>query len=199
MSKFKFGMVPAAVALLVAAGSASAAVVNVTANVQAVACTIAVSKTDINLGSYIPAHFAGATVNATTGAVTPVANSQQDFSVELKDCAGTPEAEAAASVKISGPVVAGSSDRIFNKVTSNVGAVVSLGNAGAVDFTAIQNGQKVEIAKAAPATPAPGPQLTDYNNKSIVMRVGLATTAADVATVQTGLIDAPITLDFMYN
>lgn len=178
MSKFKFAMMPAAVALLVAAGSVNAAenaVVTITANIQSMACTVSASNTNIDLGTYVAADV------LTTGVATP--NSVREFSLTLTDCSSAPQANNKAQILVAGNVLGGQK-RIFNDDTmSNVGITLDNG------ANPVLVGDKILVATA----PATSMALTDFQGKSVKLKTGLVATSL----ANTGLVSAPITFSFI--
>ena len=186
MRKSIFSLAPAAVILLAAGNYAHAATnaqLTITANVVASTCDVSLSTSNLDLGNYSPKDFKAA------GAAKPIAASQKTFTVGLSGCE-TPEAGATAGVTVSGQTLAGNPN-IFNASGTNAGVMLSIVDAADTYFT---NGQKLELAKAGETAPT---DASDFNGKTMSLKVGLASASAD--NVDIGAVSAPILFSFAYN
>lgn len=161
--------------------ASSNAQLTVTANIVQKTCDVSISTPNIDLGNYSPAQFKEA------GVAKPISESVRNFILGLSNC-DIPLAKGdVASLTVTGQTIPGF-DTIFN--SNNMNAGVMLNEAGKDTF--IANGQKIEVATAGET-----PSESDFNNKTLNMQVGLASTSLD--NIAAGNIQAPILFSFTYN
>lgn len=177
-------LTPAALLLLAVTGGAQAASnaqITITGTVVASTCDVNLSTNNLDLGNFTPTQLTGA------GVATPLAASNQQFTVGLSACA-TPEAGKKASVTVSGQTLPGNSN-MFNSTGTTSGVMLST---AATPNTYIANGDTLLIATANATTPTAG----DFNGHTLTLNAGLA---SSTATASVGEVNAPILFNFAYN
>ncbi|MFC0227963.1 fimbrial protein [Serratia aquatilis] len=176
-------LTPAALLLIVAAGSAQAASnaqLTVTANVVAATCDVSLSTNSLDLGNYTATQF--------TGVATPIPASQKTFTVGLNNCQIPLQAADTANLVVSGQTLGGNPN-LFNSTGTNTGIML---NELATPNTFITSGQKLTVATAG-GTPA----ASDFNTKTLSLQAGLASTTT--TGISLGGVNAPILFSFSYN
>ncbi|ELI7922737.1 fimbrial protein [Yersinia enterocolitica] len=184
MRKNAFTLAPAALLLLVVAGSAQAASnaqMTITANVVASTCDVSLSTNNLDLGNYTKSQF--------TSVATPIAASLKPFTVGLNNCETPLKNGDIASLVVTGQTLGGNPN-MFNTTGTNTGIMLNLASSPTVF---ISNNDKLQVATASTT-----PSASDFNGKTLSLQAGLASTAASAAT-DIGAVSAPILFSFAYN
>ncbi|SNY79859.1 fimbrial protein [Enterobacter sp. CC120223-11] len=183
MKKSVFTLAPAIFTLLVTAGSVQAknnAQITITGNVEVATCDVSMSTNNLDLGNHSKAAF--------TDVAKPVTDSIKKFTIGLSNCEAPQTAGDKANLLITGQTLGGNPN-IFNSTGTNTGVMLSLASA---PTTYLTSGTKLEVATAG-ATPGAG----DFNNKTLSLQAGLASTSATAP--DNGMVSAPILFSFAYN
>lgn len=177
MKKTRFVLASAALLLLalgVSKNAAADATITITGAVSASSCTVVLNPTVLNLGNHQPGAF--------TAALTPVAASARNFTIELQDCSGTAGAGSELFVVVTG-ITEPTANTLFmpSGASGNVGVMLSTSG-----MPTIANGTRLPMGSVVDTDFTPSPQ---------TVSAGLATT--DFSSVTTGSISVPITFNYL--
>ncbi|WP_323838324.1 fimbrial protein [Photorhabdus africana] len=167
--------------------------VTITGNVVAATCDVTGSNAgaDVDLGNANPAAFVAGTIGEQKGIASYVNKNPRPITIYLSNCDDKNIDEAKVQLRVTGPVLGGSENVIFNNSEDgkNVGAILTYKDKEAKE-TVVSNNRDVPVG-------AKGSTGTEFNGQSITFTAYMASIIPKPEANQH--VRAPITFSYAYN